>query len=106
MNKLEWYPQELLREVDQKTDSLIDLMSESVLSDAMSEVPVNTGRLQESITINKLGLEKAASIGTGVDYALFVEYGTRYMPAQPYLRPAIDALNSKVNGMIEQVSGL
>ncbi|MGQ9506530.1 MAG: HK97-gp10 family putative phage morphogenesis protein [Candidatus Bathycorpusculaceae bacterium] len=50
-------------------------------------VPVRTGHLRSSIyaKIN----EWVAEIGAEATYALFVEFGTRYMQAQPYLYPAI-----------------
>ena len=55
---------------------------------AKDYVPVDSGRLKNSIT-SKIMQEKAF-IGTNVEYAPHVEYGTRFMRAQPYLRPAID----------------
>ncbi len=29
-----------------------------------------------------------AEVAPGMNYAAYVEYGTRYMAAQPYMRPA------------------
>lgn len=55
--------------------------------------PVDTGRLRSSIT-NAIGHDEqglVAVIGTNVEYAAFVELGTSKMPAQPYLRPALEA---------------
>lgn len=49
--------------------------------------PVDTGRLRSSITATKG--DRVVTIGTNVEYAAFVEFGTRYMAAQPFLRPAI-----------------
>lgn len=48
--------------------------------------PVDTGNLRNSITHTSDG--KAAYIGTNVEYAPYVELGTRRMAAQPYLKPA------------------
>jgi HK97 gp10 family phage protein len=31
-------------------------------------------------------------VGTGIEYGVYQEFGTRYMPAQPYLRPAADSI--------------
>ena len=50
-------------------------------------VPVKTGHLRSSIYAKIQ--EWVAEIGAEVTYALFVEFGTRYMQAQPYLYPAI-----------------
>ncbi len=55
--------------------------------------PVDTGRLRSSIT-SRLGSDSqgvVGIVGTNVSYAAFVEFGTRYMAAQPFLRPALDA---------------
>ena len=51
--------------------------------------PKDTGNLAGSINRrreNKL----AEAVGTNVEYAEYQEYGTRFMKAHPYLRPAID----------------
>jgi len=50
--------------------------------------PVDTGNLRGSITREVFG--DRAEVGTNVEYAEHVEYGTRHMGAQPYMRPAID----------------
>ena len=50
-------------------------------------VPVRTGRLQSSIYAKIQGW--VAEIGAEAAYAMFVEFGTRYMHARPYLFPAI-----------------
>jgi HK97 gp10 family phage protein len=55
--------------------------------------PVDTGRLRSSINW-RLGVDGRglyATIGTNVEYAPYVEFGTRYMAAQPFLRPALNA---------------
>ncbi|MEM3577576.1 MAG: HK97 gp10 family phage protein [Candidatus Bathyarchaeia archaeon] len=50
-------------------------------------VPVRTGYLRSTI-YSKIQ-EWIAEIGAEASYALFVEFGTRYMQACPYLYPAI-----------------
>jgi len=50
-------------------------------------VPVRTGYLRS--TIYAKIQEWVAEIGAEAPYALFVEFGTRHMQAQPYLYPAI-----------------
>lgn len=50
--------------------------------------PVDTGRLRASITNEVASEEKAVYIGTNVEYAPYVELGTRRQRAQPYLKPA------------------
>jgi HK97 gp10 family phage protein len=48
---------------------------------------VRTGHLRSSIYAKIQ--EWVAEIGAEATYALFVEFGTRYMQAQPFLYPAI-----------------
>lgn len=50
-------------------------------------VPVRTGHLRS--TIYAKIREWVAEIGSEATYSLFVEFGTRYMRARPYLYPAI-----------------
>lgn len=53
---------------------------------AKDECPVDTGRLQNSITHEVEG--DAVFIGTNVEYAPYVELGTSRMAARPFLAPA------------------
>lgn len=50
--------------------------------------PVDTGRLRNSITHVTMPDEKAVYIGTNVEYAPCVEYGTVHQDPQPFLKPA------------------
>jgi phage gpG-like protein len=57
---------------------------------------VQTGRLRGSITWT-LGADSAslyADVGSNVEYAAYVEYGTDRAPAYPYLRPALAAASA------------
>jgi HK97 gp10 family phage protein len=52
---------------------------------------VDTGRLRSSIQTTGVRHDAGGSyvqVGTNVDYAVFVEFGTRHAAAQPYMRPA------------------
>lgn len=50
--------------------------------------PVDTGRLRNSITHIVDGGTRHVVIGTNVEYAPYVELGTRHQKPQPYLKPA------------------
>lgn len=59
---------------------------------AKRRCPVDTGRLRASIA-NEIGQDDrglVGRVGTNVEYAPHVEYGTSRMNAQPFLRPALD----------------
>jgi HK97 gp10 family phage protein len=73
---------------------LFERLANEVKEEAKLIVPVKTGKLRESIEINKEDQENI-KIGSKVDYAIFVELGTIKQSAQPFLRPAIDNITSK-----------
>lgn len=56
---------------------------------AKSYCPVDTGRLRASIGVDQSS-DGSVTVGSNVEYAIYVEAGTRYQRAQPYLRPALD----------------
>jgi len=64
-------------------------------SNAMRLAPVDTGTLQRSIRLNLEDGGMTARVRPTADYAAYVEYGTRYMKAQPYMRPSYDAQKEK-----------
>lgn len=58
-----------------------------MVAEAQILVPKDTWALHDSIDFRKT--ERGISLFAGMYYAYFVEYGTRYMRAQPYLRPVL-----------------
>lgn len=68
------------------------LSGQLVAQRAQQKAPVDTGRLKRSITSVPQQTGRGAFkvlVGTNVVYALFQEVGTKFMKAQPYLRPAL-----------------
>lgn len=63
--------------------------------------PVDTGRLRNSITHAIDSGEKAAYIGTNVEYGPYVEFGTSRQKEQPYLRPAAQNHGSEYRKILE-----
>ena len=64
----------------------------NVQSSAKILCPVDTGRLRSSIQtapVRETAQGMSVRIGSNVNYARYVELGTRRMRAQPYLRPAL-----------------
>ena len=50
--------------------------------------PVQTGNMRNSVAA--ANSPDGALVSVDAPYAFFVEYGTSRMPAQPFVRPAID----------------
>ena len=61
--------------------------AQTVCESAKSLCHVDTGRLQSSINVQPGG--NTAVISADTEYAVFVEFGTSKMAAQPYLVPAL-----------------
>lgn len=53
-------------------------------------VPVDTGYLKRSLTLTLMNSGLTGSVKPYADYAPYLEYGTRFMSAQPYMRPAFN----------------
>lgn len=64
--------------------------AEDVREDMQAFVPVDSGHLRDSIRIEEGATGLQVGPGDEVDYAMFVEYGTSEMSAQPYAGPAAD----------------
>jgi HK97 gp10 family phage protein len=62
----------------------IDEWSGKVADDMRSLAPVDTGALRDSIDETSNGVE------VGVDYGVYVEYGTAHNAPQPFTVPAIN----------------
>ncbi|MCW3982589.1 MAG: HK97 gp10 family phage protein [Candidatus Bathyarchaeota archaeon] len=69
-----------------------------VKAQAVKNAPMVTGYLRS--TIYARVKEWVADIGADAAYALFVELGTRYMRAQPYLYPAIQQYLPELEAVI------
>jgi HK97 gp10 family phage protein len=70
------------------TQPILWYLATQVMADAKRIVPVRTGRLRASIGTGHID-GNSAVVQASAPYAGYVELGTRYMRAQPYLRPAL-----------------
>lgn len=62
---------------------------------AQKNAPVDSGNLKRSIGLDITDNGLTAEVEPAADYAAYVEYGTRFMDAQPYLKPAYDEQKKK-----------
>ena len=91
---------------------VVDVLREEtkpVVEDARSRAPKDTGAMARGIkrSISKKKLEARISAGGmvgGVDtyYAQFVEFGTKHMPAQPFLFPACRAHEERIGDALSR----
>lgn len=54
---------------------------------------VDTGRLRQSIGVQKVA-QGHYRVGTNVQYAPLLEFGTRKMAARPFMRPALEKVRA------------
>lgn len=57
--------------------------------------PVDTGFLRRSIIFEIANGGLTATSTAGAEYAPYLEYGTRFMSAQPFMRPAYNQQKAK-----------
>ena len=86
----------LLREA---AGAVLDRIADRAETYAKAQCPVDTGRLQASITHVREDL--TAWVGSGVEYAAYVELGTSRASAQPYLGPAVHEHTEEYRGMVQ-----
>ena len=70
---------------------------------AQHYVPVDTGTLKRSIGLNIKDGGLTAVVAPTTDYAEYVEYGTRFMESQPYMRPALGEQKQIFKSDLEKV---
>ena len=67
---------------------------------------VDTGRLRNSIVYEVDGAEQSVKVGSNVEYAPYLEFGTSRMPqGYPYLKPAVEHNMDKYTKVIAQELG-
>lgn len=84
--------------------------AERIKQRAQAIVPVRTGALRASIEVatpsaTPLGPAgmRIVTVSAGMPYAPYVEFGTRYMAARPYLRPAAEAERDRYTNTVAAI---
>lgn len=85
----------------EQLSKVIKNMALDIEKDAKTACPVDTGNLRASIT-STIG-EDEATVGTNVEYAPYVEFGTWKMKAQPFLIPAAQSVSEHVEDYLKEV---
>ena len=88
--------------VEKDVSKLVKDTLYNIEKDAKRSCPVDTGRLRGSITTNIISTY-SGECGTNVEYAEYVEYGTRYQSAQPYFEPAVETNEDKFNDTLDEI---
>lgn len=57
---------------------------------AQKKAPIDTGTLKRSVGIDITDSGMTATVEPTAEYSAYVEYGTRFMKAQPYMKPTLE----------------
>lgn len=69
---------------------------------AMRLVPVRTGDLKRSIHIEEHDAGLTFIVEAATEYAAYVEWGTRFMEAQPYMRPGAEKIAEPLTELVKE----
>jgi HK97 gp10 family phage protein len=83
-----------------QVNTFLSIWAVQVRELAMQLVPVRTGYLRSTIKAEVKNW--VATVGADATYAYFVEFGTRYIKAQPYLVPALEQYLPQLEAIILQ----
>lgn len=85
----------------------LEKAAHDIQAGAQARAPVDTGFLRSSISTDITGStgQVRAEVGPTANYGGFVENGTSSQRAQPYLRPATDAVLPGYEAALDQITG-
>jgi HK97 gp10 family phage protein len=89
--------------IAEKVSTAVAKTALDIEADAKALCPVDTGYLRGSISSSIGRLE--AEIGPTAEYGHFLEWGTSRMAPQPYMTPAFDRNEPKLEQAIGQIAG-
>ena len=72
-----------------------ELLDNTMKRQAVFTKGYSTGDTARSIMLSLADGGFTAKVGPGTDYAVYVEYGTRFMAAQPFIKPAFEVVKPK-----------
>ena len=79
-------------------DTAFQSLGPKLLTNMQGKTPVDTGELRGS-EAQSVG-SKTLTLTAGTDHAKYVEFGTRKMAAQPFMRPTVEGAAGQVGSEI------
>lgn len=99
-----WHADSVIRRIHNASKRALKGAAIRARNRAKSYTPVDTGRLRDSIkegsVTEESGGKLAISVGSDVEYALFVEFGTVYMQGHFMLTRAVDQTLGELKGLL------
>lgn len=95
---------QIANDVPKAAEDMIANVGAVALTEARNNVPVDTGALKGSITLEVEGGDNpVATVGSNLEYAPYVEYGTSSHTPQPFMEPAKKIAESKMSEIMKAV---
>lgn len=98
--KLDDNSDEVIKLFESQADRGLEAVGMQAERHAKEKCPVRTGRLRGSISHSHIW--PVAYIGTNVEYAAYVEFGTSKQKAKPYLRPAAENYTAEYKAILKR----
>ena len=95
------FPQ-IIKSMERKAGVIVAKAALDIQEGAQRRAPVDTGTLRASIQAKRINAT-TWEVWVGVEYGIYLEYGTRHMAAQPFLRPAVAAVSDSFRKAMRQV---
>lgn len=83
---------EIAATMPERTSQVVRKAAFDIEGQAKNRAPVDTGALKNSISTEFENGGMTGVIAPHMEYATFVEFGTKRMSAQPYMTPAAEAV--------------
>jgi len=83
--------------------TVVKMRGANLQQKAMRKAPYDTHTLERSIKLDIIDQGLTALITANTDYAGYQEHGTRYMEAQPYMKPAFNEEAPKFKSDIDKL---
>jgi HK97 gp10 family phage protein len=107
-SRLDWRGREVTEAALRAAERGIDETLARCLARAIPAAPIDTGNLRASGFVRPARRDNRGVVGSwgfSAGYAAYVELGTRYMTARPFMRPAADAEYPRLSTRIRAALG-
>jgi HK97 gp10 family phage protein len=68
------------------------------------KVPVDTRYLKRSVGLKMSDGGFTGTVGATAEYAPYLEYGTRFMRAQPFMKPSLDEVGKQFKADMDKLT--
>jgi HK97 gp10 family phage protein len=100
MIKLKDNSKRVLTNLDKEMDKKIKDSLQVLLNDIQAKTPVDTGKFRDSIKISQN--KKEGSVSTDVNYAKFVEFGTKDTQPAAMFRKGMATAKNKIKSIMDK----